>query len=136
MRFRGGLGTKYDLNDTGSVTQVDEDDPAMIATTMDPTGENDFVADLCIHHLATAMAAPHGSHSIELDTVRAHQDSQASGSISKSIRVFEIVESTQLHGTKSCAGEASERRNRFEIGELDSNSTDHCQSAEGTEAGV
>jgi hypothetical protein len=46
------------------------------------------------------------------------------------------VQSTQLHATKSCADEASEPRNRFEIGELDSNSTDHCQSAEGTEAGV
>jgi hypothetical protein len=136
MRFRGGLGTKHDLNDTGSVTQIDEDDPAMIATTMDPTGENDLVADLCIHHLATAMAAPHGSHSIELDTLRAHQDSRASDLISKLIRAFEIAGSTRLDTTKRRAGEASERRNRFEIGELDSNSTDHCQLAAGTETGV
>jgi hypothetical protein len=136
MGSRCGLGTKHDLNDAGPVTQIDENDAAMIAATMDPTGENDFIADLGVHHLAAAMAAAQGSHSIELDTLRAHQDSRASGLISKSIRALEIVESTEHHDTARRAGEASEPKNRFEIGRLDSNSTDHCQSTECTEAAV
>jgi hypothetical protein len=121
------------LNDASSVTQVDEDDAPMVSATMDPASENDLIAYLGVHHVSAAMAAAHGSHSIELDTLRAHQDSRANGLIPKSIRIIELM---ARHDIMRWAGEASERKNRFEIGELDSNSTDHCQSTEGTEASV
>jgi hypothetical protein len=121
------------LNDARSVTQVDEDDAPMVSATMDPASENDLIAYLGVHHISAAMAAAHGPHSIELDTLRAHQGSRANGLISKSIR---IIESMARHDTMSCAGEASERKNRFEIGELDSNSADDCQSVEPAEASV
>jgi len=101
---------------------------------MDPTGENDLVADLCGHHFTAAMTAAQGPHAIELDALRAHHDSRASGLISNSIQIdqiLEIAESATHHdGGASRVGMTSELENRCEIGELDSNSTGDCQSRE------
>jgi len=40
------LGMEDDLSDTGPVSQIDEDDPAMVTVIIDPPGQADGFADV------------------------------------------------------------------------------------------
>ena len=55
----GGIGIEDDLGDAGAVTQVDEDQPAVIATTCDPATQGDLLADVTAAEFA-AGARVHG----------------------------------------------------------------------------
>ena len=143
VRFGLGLGAKHNLDDSGPIAQIDKNYSAVVATTMDPAGENDLIADLCGHHFTAAMTAAQRPHAIELDTLRAHHDSRTSGLISNSIQLDQILEIAEsaTHRDDNAdnarrAGKTSELKNRCEIGELDSNSTGDCQSVECIETAI
>jgi hypothetical protein len=40
MRFGRGLGVEHELHDPGPVTQVDEDEPAMVAAAVNPARDS------------------------------------------------------------------------------------------------
>jgi hypothetical protein len=54
------LRVKFDLRDAFAVAQVDEDDAAVIADGIDPSGERDGRTEIGGSELGTMMGALHG----------------------------------------------------------------------------
>ena len=57
QRTRDFLIIDDDLHETGVVTQIDERHTAVVATTIDPTGERDLLPDQCLGHFRGMMCS-------------------------------------------------------------------------------
>src|SRR5205085_11627768 len=67
----GPLGVDDQLQFSGVVAQVDEDEPAVVAARVDPAGDRDALADVVLAQLAAIEVAPAHGRSVATSSSRA-----------------------------------------------------------------
>ena len=58
------FGPENDLRQTFAVAKINENQPAKIATRMDPAGELDLLTDICCAKRVAVVSAIHGEASL------------------------------------------------------------------------